>query len=74
MRFVYIGLIVLVTAVLLLFKFQNLTSVTVQFLSMSYTMPMTVLIILVYLLGMFTGGTLWWLLRTWYQGAFDKNR
>jgi len=30
--------------------------------------------ILVYVLGMFTGGTLWWLLRTWYQGAFDKNR
>ena len=34
MRYVYIALIVLLTAVVLLFKFQNLTSVTISLLGM----------------------------------------
>jgi len=37
MRTVYIGLVVLVTAAVLLFKVQNLESVTVSFLTMSLT-------------------------------------
>ena len=58
MRYVYIGLVVLVTAAVLLFKVQNLQSVTVSFLSMSLTLPVSVAIVAVYFLGMVTGSAL----------------
>jgi uncharacterized integral membrane protein len=66
---VYITLIVALTAVVLLFKLQNLQSVTVSFLSVSFTLPASLLLILVYVLGMFTGGFLLALVRTWVRGA-----
>ncbi len=69
MRYVYITLIVALTAVVLLFKLQNLQSVTVSFLSVSFTLPVSLLLILVYVLGMFTGGFLLALVRTWVEGA-----
>ena len=62
-------LIVLVTAAVLVFKLQNLTSVTVTFLTMSVTLPITLLVLIVYVLGMITGGAVWGLLRTWFRGA-----
>jgi lipopolysaccharide assembly protein A len=68
-RYVYITLIVVLTAVVLLFKLQNLQSVTVSFLSVSFTLPASLLLILVYVLGMFTGGFLLALVRTWVKGA-----
>jgi uncharacterized integral membrane protein len=69
MRYVYIALIILLTAVVLLFKFQNLTSVTVSLLSMSASLPLSTLVILVYLLGMVTGSALFGLVRSWIHGA-----
>ena len=69
MRNIYIGLIVLLTAVVLLFKFQNLTSVTISLLGMSATLPLSTLVILVYVLGMVTGGALFSLVRSWIRGA-----
>ena len=72
MRYVYIGLIVVVTAVVLLFKIQNLTSVTVSLFSMSLTMPVSLLVIGVYILGMLSGSALWSLLRGWLQGAKSR--
>jgi uncharacterized integral membrane protein len=62
-------LIVLLTAVVLLFKLQNLQSVTVSFLTASFTLPASLLLILVYALGMVTGGSLLALVRTWVRGA-----
>jgi len=73
MRYVYIGLIIMVTAVVLLFKIQNLTSVTVALFGMSLTMPVSLLVIGVYLLGMLTGSALWSLLRGWMHGAKRKG-
>jgi len=69
MRYVYIALIVLLTAVVLLFKFQNLNSVTISLLGMSVTLPVSVLVILVYVLGMVTGSALFGLVRSWIRGA-----
>jgi uncharacterized integral membrane protein len=66
---VNIALIVALTAVVLLFKLQNLQSVTVSFLSLNFTLPVSVLLILVYVLGMVSGGSLLALLRTWVRGA-----
>ena len=68
MRFVYIVLIVVFTAVVLLFKFQNLDSVTVTLLSASITLPASVLLIGVYVLGAFTGGMLASVLKSWVRG------
>ncbi len=58
MRYVYIGLFVLVTAAMLLFKVQNLSSVTIAFLTMTITLPLSVAMVAVYLLGMVSGGAL----------------
>jgi putative membrane protein len=68
-RYVYIALIVALTALVLLFKLQNLQMVTVSFLSTSFTLPVSLLLILVYVLGMFTGGFVVALVRTWVRGA-----
>ena len=74
MRYVYTTLIVLLTAVVLLFKFQNLTSVTISLLGMSATLPVSVLVIFVYVLGMVTGGALFGLVRSWIRGATRRAR
>ena len=69
MRYVYVALIVLFTAAVLLVKFQNLTSVTVSLLGMNATLPVSTLLILVYVLGMVTGSALFGLVRSWIRGA-----
>ncbi len=50
------AVIVLFTAVVLVFTLQNIQSVTVAFLTASITLPVSLLVIGVYVLGMFTGG------------------
>lgn len=72
MRYVYIVLIVAVTAAVLLFKIQNFTAVTVSLFSASVTMPVSLLILGIYLLGMLTGSMLLGVLRGWVRGATRK--
>ncbi len=69
MRFVYIGLIVAFTALVLLFKVQNLETATVSLFTASITLPVSILVLLVYVLGMMTGGLLLALVRGWIRGA-----
>lgn len=69
MRYIYMALIALFAGVVVLFKFQNLESATVSLLSMSVTLPLSILVALVYVLGMFTGGLLLALVRSWYRRA-----
>jgi uncharacterized integral membrane protein len=64
---------VLVTLAVLLFKFQNLDMVTLTFLSMTATMPIAILVILVYVLGMVTGGALLSLLRSLLRRVSPKR-
>lgn len=73
MKFVYIGLIVAFTALVLLFKFQNLETVTVSLFSSSISLPVSVLVVGIYLLGMFTGGSVVALLRSWIGGARGRR-
>jgi len=68
-RYVYIALIVLFAGILVLFKFQNLDTVTVSLLSASITLPVSVLVLLIYMLGLLTGGFVLALLRTWIHGV-----
>ncbi len=69
MRYLHIALIVIFTAAVLLFKFQNLEHVTVSLLGASATLPVSVLVLVVYVLGMLTGGFVLALLRTSMRGA-----
>ena len=69
MRYVYLVLIVAFTAMVLLFKFQNLDAVTISLFSASLTLPLSVLVIAIYVLGMVTGGFIVSLLKSWIHGA-----
>jgi len=72
-RYLYIALIVVLAGIVLLFKIQNMESVTVSLFSMSVTLPTSVMVLLVYVLGMFTGGFVLGLLRTWTNKATSRS-
>jgi uncharacterized integral membrane protein len=69
MRYLYIALIVALVAIIATFKIQNLEAVTVTMLSFSMTMPTSLLVFLIYVLGMLTGGSLLALVRSLARGA-----
>lgn len=73
MRYVYMALIALFAAIVVLFKVQNLESVTVSLLTVSVTLPVSVLVLLIYVLGMLTGGFLLAMMRTWVHGATRRS-
>jgi uncharacterized integral membrane protein len=73
MRYLYIALIVAFTAFILLFKVQNFETATVTLFSASVTLPVSLLVIGVYVLGMLTGGFVLSLLRSWVGGARGRD-
>jgi uncharacterized integral membrane protein len=72
MRYVYMGLIALAVLILLVFKVQNLSAVTVSLLGVDFTMPVSFMVFFFYALGMLTGGSVYGLLRSWTKGALQK--
>lgn len=73
MKYVYIALVVAFTALVLLFKIQNLETATVSLFTASITLPVSLLVIGIYVLGMVTGGALLGLLKGWYGGATRRD-
>lgn len=69
MRYFYIVLIIVFASIVALFKIQNLEVVTVSLFSMSMSMPTSMLVGLIYVLGMLTGGFVLAALRAWMRGA-----
>lgn len=69
MRYVYMALIATFVAIVILFKVQNIDSVTVALFGATVTLPLSVLVLLIYLLGALTGGSVLALMRTWVHGA-----
>jgi lipopolysaccharide assembly protein A len=63
MRWIYLAIVILFVAAILIFAFQNLGVVTMSFLGFSVRAPLAVLAAVVYVLGAFTGGSLYALLR-----------
>jgi len=63
MRWVYIIVIAVFVAVVLIFIFQNLGVVTMAFLGFSLRAPLAIIAAIMYVLGAFTGGSLYALLR-----------
>lgn len=72
MRRLYAALIAILTILAIIFIFQNADTVTVRFLTASISMPRSLMLVLVYVLGMFTGGFVMNLVRSWMRGA-KKN-
>lgn len=69
MRYLFTVLVFLLTAAVLVFMGQNIGSVTVSLVTMRFTLPLSVLVVLVYVLGMFTGGSLSGLVRSLFRQA-----
>jgi uncharacterized integral membrane protein len=69
MRWIYLTVIILFALATLVFAVQNLQTVTIAFLGFSVSSPLALQAIVVYLLGMATGGSLWALLRRSFEGS-----
>lgn len=59
MRYAYIALVAVLGALLVLFMAQNLQSVTVSLFAVNLAMPVWLLVLIVYVLGAFTGGAVY---------------
>jgi uncharacterized integral membrane protein len=63
MRWLHLTVIALFAAAILVFAVQNLEIVTMSFIGFSARVPLALLVVIIYVLGMATGGSLWALLR-----------
>jgi uncharacterized integral membrane protein len=68
-RWVYLAIVIVFVAALIIFVFQNTQSVNIAFLALSVTLPLAVLVFIVYVLGALSGGSLYALLRRSVAGS-----
>lgn len=73
MRWMYVAVIAILALVTLIFALQNFQSVTVSFLRLQLSVPLALLVIIVYVLGMATGGSAWALVRWAWQGSQESS-
>ena len=69
MRWLYLAIVVVFVAALIIFVFQNTESVGISFLALGVTLPLAVLVCVVYVLGALSGGSLYALLRRSVAGS-----
>ena len=69
MRWVYLAVIILFAAATIIFALQNFEILTISFLGFNARVPLALLVVIVYLLGAATGGSLFALLRRSYEGS-----
>lgn len=72
MRIIYLIVLILLVGVTVLFALQNLQTITVSFFNWSVTLPIAVVVIGVYFLGMVSGGSVLAFLR-WALKRSKKN-
>jgi uncharacterized integral membrane protein len=72
MRALYITVLVLIVAALAIFAYQNDESVTLRYFRRSITLPISLLIAAVYVLGMVSGWTVVGFLRRSWRGALER--
>lgn len=73
MRYIYITIIVIAAIVVLLFVFENTLSTTVSFFSASVTLPLSIIVLTAYVMGILTGGIMVSSLRALLHGATKKQ-
>ena len=69
MRWINLTIIVLFVAAALIFAFENRETVSVSFLGFGVRAPIAIVASVFYVLGAATGGSLFALLRSSYQGS-----
>ena len=69
MRWLYLAIVIVFVAALIIFVFQNTQSVGISFLALGVTLPLAVLVFVVYVLGALSGGSLDALLRRSVAGS-----
>ena len=69
MRWIYLAIVVVFVAALIVFIFQNTQSVDVSFLALGVTLPLAILVLVAYVLGALSGGSLYALLRRSVAGS-----
>lgn len=74
MRIIHLVLLILFIAAIVVFCVQNLDNVTVKYLTASLTIPMPVLVLLIYLLGMFSGGAVLSFIRRSLHGVTTEKK
>jgi lipopolysaccharide assembly protein A len=74
MRWIHLLVVVIFAAAVVIFVVQNFEIVTVSFLGFSARAPVALIVALVYVLGMATGGSLWSLVRRSLHGSRITDR
>jgi putative membrane protein len=69
LRWLYLTIVIVFVAALIVFVFQNTQSVDIAFLTLGVTLPLAVLVCVVYVLGALSGGSLYALLRRSVAGS-----
>ena len=69
MRWVHLAVVILLALATLIFAVQNFQTVTIAFLRFSVSLPLALQAVIIYLLGMATGGSLFSLLRRSLAGS-----
>jgi lipopolysaccharide assembly protein A len=72
MRWVYVIIIAVFVAIILIFVFQNLGVVTMSFLGLGLSAPLSIIAAFMYVLGALTGGALYALLRKSVHGSSQR--
>lgn len=73
MRWLHIVVVAVLAIAFLIFAVQNLQLVTAAFLGFSFTAPLALLFVVVYLLGMATGSSARSLIRWAWQGSRQQT-
>ena len=69
MKWIHTAVVAIIAVAFVIFALQNLQSVTVAFLSFGITLPLAILFIVIYVLGMATGSSARSLMRWAWRGA-----
>jgi uncharacterized integral membrane protein len=69
MRWIHLVVIIVFALATLIFAAQNFQTVTIAFLGFSVSLPLALQAVIIYLLGMATGGSLFSLLRRSLAGS-----
>ena len=74
MRWVYLVLLVVIVTMIVVFFAQNRENETLKFFNQSITAPLYLFFVAVYLLGMWTGGTVVGFVKWAYQQATEHKQ
>ena len=72
MRWFYLVLLLVIVAMIVVFIAQNRENETVTFFNQSFTAPLSLFFVAVYLLGMWSGGTVVGFVKRAYRHATDR--